>query len=291
MENKTIASSTRKGMLLKLTGIAMYFLGFICFGIYLTIEDKPMLVALILGGFMGGFGFWGYKLFRRGKQHKAKTASDLLSSGTSELVLYLRSFVEDDYASRIVHQTFALFYVNGESEEEVLSSIFRKFGDCVAIGLPNEELPPLGMKRLYFSETEWQCKVLELMSRARVVIVRAGSTESLLWEMQQAIRLVKPERLLFLLPFPTNPAISHREAYGYNKFRLELEKLLPCKLPPFNGERPILGDLTGVLYFNHDWTPQVVNIVPLAGFARGLSVKTQLKKALKPFIKELAKVT
>jgi len=265
---------------------------------FIKSESKSSL-SFILSLMVIPFIVYGKKSYRRGKQLTARSADNLLSKDTRPPLLYLRSFIEDETTSSemgpsglteialkslVVSGGTVFSYFFNKSEEELLANIFRKLGPCIAIGIPDEQLPPLGMARMKLPEEEWQAKVQELLSRAQVVILRAGHTKKFLWEVEQAIKLVRPERLLFLLPFPTNPALAGRESPRYVKFRQDIEQHLPCKLPAFHGASINEGSLTGVLFFGPDWSPHVI---ALDKFGSTLPLKTLLKKALKPFFAQL----
>jgi hypothetical protein len=291
-----------KGRLLKLSGLVMFsvagVLAYIGTANYIESEGHSFLpfILSLLGIPLIVYGKQSYK---RGKLLNARSADNLLSKDTRPPVLYLRSFIEDETTSSeigpsglveiavkslVVSGSTVFSYFFNKSEEEHLANIFRKLGPCIAIGIPGEQLPPLGMARMHLPEEEWQAKVQELLSRARAVVLRAGHTKNFWWEVDQAIKLVRPERLLFLLPFPTHPALAGRESSRYVKFRKDIEQHLPCKLPEFHGASIEEGSLTGVLFFGPDWSPHVV---AFHKFGRTLPLKTLLKKALKPFFAQL----
>jgi TM2 domain-containing membrane protein YozV len=59
-------------------------------------------------------------------------------------------------------------------------------------------LPELGAARLYASDNEWRTVITDLMTRAQLVVVRAGATANLQWEIEQAVKLL-PRRQLILV--------------------------------------------------------------------------------------------
>ena len=301
-EQSSAKKAQLTGRLLKLSGLVMFSVaGVLAYiGARNFIESEghsflPFILSLLAIPLI----VYGKQSYRRGKQLTAGSADNLLSKDIRPPVLYLRSFVEDETTSSeigpsgvveiavkslVVSGGTVLSYFFNKSEEEHLANIFRKLGPCIAIGIPGEKLPPLGMARMHLPEEEWQAKVQELLSRARVVVLRAGHTKNFWWEVEKAIKLVRPERLLFLLPFPTNPALAGRESSRYVKFRQDIERHLPCKLPEFQGASINEGSLTGILFFDPEWSPHVV---AFDKFGRTLPLKTLLKKALKPFFAQL----
>src|SRR5205823_5236513 len=94
------------------------------------------------------------------------------------------------------------------------------------------------------------------MSGAQLVIARIGKSQSLVWEVRTAAKLVKPERLLFLVP-------SDRDSY--EQFRTHVRDVLPSQLPDYGtispgSAPPAYYSIAGLIYFNRDWTPQVQRI-------------------------------
>ncbi|MEJ8653583.1 hypothetical protein WKI65_37450 [Streptomyces sp. MS1.AVA.3] len=74
----------------------------------------------------------------------------------------------------------------------------RRFGRVVAVGQPGERLPLPGADRFYLPLDDWQPVVSDLIGRARLVILIAGTGPGTLWELTEAARLLRPEQLLLL---------------------------------------------------------------------------------------------
>ena len=94
----------------------------------------------------------------------------------------------------------SLTYMAAVSPEQELARILGRVGPVVAIGRPGEPLPELGAARLYASDDEWRDVIRDLMRRARLVVVRAGATPNLQWEIDEAVRLL-PLRHLVIVSF------------------------------------------------------------------------------------------
>jgi hypothetical protein len=76
-------------------------------------------------------------------------------------------------------------------------------------------LPETGAYRIYVDDSEWKAKVTELMSRCRLTIMLGRTTtQGVLWEIQQALNIFRPEQLVFFFP----SASGDREQ-GYQSFR------------------------------------------------------------------------
>lgn len=71
-----------------------------------------------------------------------------------------------------------------QTEEEQLAEVMDQVGPFLAVGKPGESLPEVGAARIYVGDDEWQHRVSELMSQARLVVLRAGETANLWWEVK-----------------------------------------------------------------------------------------------------------
>ncbi len=201
--------------------------------------------------------FWGYfaltyKLaewlsnkYRERQRRTVVSAQDLLSRDARPHVLYLRPFKDDETTSRLL---------NLSTEEQELATVMIELGPFVAFGEPGEQHPDPGAARMYVEHESWQSKVEHSMAHARLVVARVGNSESFLWEMATAVRLVRPERLLLLVPEDKNV---------YEEFRRRAREVFPCQLPEHEfrpaGSASFKShiSLEGFLYFAPDWTPHL----------------------------------
>lgn len=93
-------------------------------------------------------------------------------------ILLLRSF-QDDLTQ---HRHWRRAWVRRGLEESLTEGLWR-LGPVVAIGMPGETTPPIGAAREYVSNDQWQARVHELMSKARAIVVVAGLTPGIKWEL------------------------------------------------------------------------------------------------------------
>jgi hypothetical protein len=124
-------------------------------------------------------------------------------------ILLLRSFIDDGVrleGSRVRSNLgwMALARARGLTLEHFLSRALLPLGPLIALGEPEETLPPLGAARSYFEELTWQDAVLGMMRDACLVLVVVNDTPSLIWE----IRTLAAERMLektILVQPPVDP--------------------------------------------------------------------------------------
>jgi uncharacterized protein YjeT (DUF2065 family) len=131
----------------------------------------------------------------RGKQWAAAEQSIAATEHAPQAapVVYLRSFSADESAWKRVFGLFigGSFFPPVLSDEEQLAQAVAPIGPLIGLGKPGEALPEPGATRLY--PAQWHESVEQLLRRARLVILRPSTSESVLWELEQVFRTVDPE--------------------------------------------------------------------------------------------------
>jgi hypothetical protein len=128
------------------------------------------------------------------------------------------------------------------SKEQGFRVVLGPLGEFVAFGRPGERLQPVGASRLYLDHG-WKEEITAYMARARLVIVRPGSSRSIRWEVRQVLKTVPPERILFYLRFRGR---RRRKAREYELFRRYLRMHLGAQLPErLGGARYLVFDASG----------------------------------------------
>jgi hypothetical protein len=159
-----------------------------------------------------------YLLLRRAKKYTIKQGELVLHEDSRPPIVYLRSFKDEELESLPLHrfrnvslsdkklaETVAN---NGVQEQDALGYVFRKIGPYIALGRPGEELPELGSSKIYASDKAWQDTVRDFVNRSRLVVFRAGITESLKWELAEIVRSIRPRKLLMILPIREQDYVS-----------------------------------------------------------------------------------
>jgi hypothetical protein len=159
-------------------------------------------VATLLGGTLLLVG--GTVLYRRGLAIMQPSADELMANDRRRPILLLRSF-SDESMSIAEAPSFALTWGQVSSlarMEESIADQLRPFGPLIAIGKPGESLPRLGASRNYYSDAQWQAAALELMQEALLIVVIAGVSPGLRWELEAIARAGHRSKLLVLMPEP-----------------------------------------------------------------------------------------
>ena len=238
-------------------GVALTKWGYL--GFFLT--GIPLWCFGILGSAGGTLFHLGPMLFGSASIHPPRE-----TKATEELFLYLRPFELDARSSMqlMVGASAGVFLYLGllqellwaaafvplivnVNKEQNFQDAFTSLGRFIAFGKPHEWLRPLGASRVY-AGTGWKREIKQLMSQARVVIVRPGESKSIRWEIRQVRRLVPPERIVFYLKFRGR---KKRRQQAYQSFRDHLESKYRTKLPEQLGSARFL-------IFNHSWQPHFI---------------------------------
>jgi hypothetical protein len=209
----------------------------------------------------GAFLFW------RGRQYAAKANAERIVTDSNRDVLYLRAFRSDSSTAKyIFSSTLSLWGGGLATEEEQLADVLRPFGDLVAIGQPGERLPTPGAARIYASDEEWKEVVKRQMRAARLVVIRAGVGENLLWELEEGVDILNPQKVLIL--------VLDMKAQHYESFCTKMNPLLGVSLPEGGSIRreftrlqflldqvgfgqgiPRFGRISGFIGFAAGWKP------------------------------------
>ncbi len=192
---------------------------------------------------------------RQLQRARLKRAEDILAEDPRPPVVYLRAFAEDSTgrdpgpSTRVAPLTTFGIVVPQEpvSFEVDLSAKLKAVGPFVGLGKPSRGPPVGGAARLETPYDVWQQTVIDLLRRCRLVLFRAGDTESLRWEMRKVVELVPPERIIFFLQIGSETDTAVQQA-RYNRFRRTVELFLPARLPEVRGRNRYL-------HFTADWQP------------------------------------
>ena len=116
----------------------------------------------------------------------ALSAKELMAKDPRPPIIYLRSFASD--------RGFA----TPSGLELQMRFGLSSLGPTVALGRPGDRLPIIGVPRLYTSDDDWQSQVSEWLEQAALVVILAGLTEGLDWELREVGRVVSPQRIVVI---------------------------------------------------------------------------------------------
>ena len=105
-------------------------------------------------------------------------------------IIYLRSFHNDDTTLK-----------SGERIEEAITEPLQACGPFLAIGRPGE-LAPRGAARIFYSDADWQAAVISMLRASGFIVVVAGWTKGLQWEVETIKAEGQLEKSIWVLPPP-----------------------------------------------------------------------------------------
>jgi hypothetical protein len=210
------------GVFLLAFGVLNVFTAPMAFQGIRSISDFLFGVVGLVGNILVSLGALsgGSRLRVLGRRLRQPNGTEVLRTAV-EFILLLRSFELDKY--RYVDESLfgrALEWspigegyrklVLGPPLEAPLAAAFGKFYPVLTVGRPGERLPAVGAARLYFDANDWHRRVEELIGRARLVVLIAGASAGVLWELQTVERAKALEKLVIYVAIdPNNPDVSN----------------------------------------------------------------------------------
>lgn len=195
-------------------------------------------------------------------------------AASTDAVLFLRSFTDDNF--RLYTPLAALgpryrFIPGRKRFEEFLSAVLYSTAELVAVGRPGERLPTLGGSRTYWATDAWQEAIRSTASRTHALIVMAGRTPSLAWELGQLREMSLLGKTLVV--FPPDGAEGTAERY---RFVTDALRTAPVhRLPPelLHALTAVAFDATGTpvhyLSCGRDWSSYTTSLLHYFGTLRG----------------------
>jgi hypothetical protein len=196
-------------------------------------------------------------------------------------ILYLRSFSDDEKINALgIFSHLGLF----ETEEQTISRFLSHIGPVISIGRPNEILAPLGARRMYVDDTQWQNAVVELLEQSLLIVLRLGYSRGLSWEIETVVRLCDPRRVIVYCPLPFAERKSRSREHLYDLRRRLNEEHFPFPLPSAES----VGD---IISFSETWRPiSKKTRVGVFGFIRFKARGSRLpyiREAMRPILSNL----
>jgi hypothetical protein len=186
------------GFFVGLRRLVIFFGRIISYGdLALNPEGVGAALADLTGPFL--FGAIGGLCWVAAKRFRVRLNLTNKADDVRTPVIYLRSFQMDKHFAR---RPLALWrVVSVSTEEEQLVQALDEIGRVVAIGKPGERLPRLGAQRIYVEDADWQQQIRSWFTRAALVVIQVPPkpTEGVTWEIEQSLRVVALDRLVFLV--------------------------------------------------------------------------------------------
>jgi hypothetical protein len=287
---------TVSGNIFRTIGLVFYFVGAIVAVLIVSSAHKigqlkrahdfwGAVVAVIVGGLLAyGVVRLGHTLYFYGKRLCAKqktlTMVEMLSHDGPSPVLYLRSFVDDGVTSEtpIAYNLRGVQLPRLSTEEEHLARAIGDIGPFITFANPHEPLPRLGATRVP-AEWDWRSTVTKLMSRSQLVMFRVGFGDHLWWEIEESLKLINHQRVVFLIP---------NDDRTFHYFRRRLQPMLSHEIPDLAREMNIASTIGSILYFDSADVPRLSPMTEPGVRADPMQpLLPMLRMALKPVFEQL----
>ena len=169
----------------------------------------------------------GRYLVRRGKAMASQPVLEsVLADDSRAPVLYLRAFKQESQAFAVGDASKYGPYVEGWQrvaipgqrvevpfEQYFHRSIETSLGPFVALGSPEDYIPPHGAVRHYATDETWQAELSHLAKQAGCIVAEVNTAGNLRWEYEH-LRSKGYQKKLFFFSLPEDAAAPWRSALG-----------------------------------------------------------------------------
>ena len=165
------------------------------------------------------------------RRHYVLRADRLLELDNRRPILFLRSFA-DDKVWLWGKGIFGKF--RRKTIDEAIEGLAKRLGPFVAIANPNTQLPRLGAAQTYFSNDTWQNAIARWVQTAQMIVMVAGRTEGLRWELDHILADEGQAKLVIFLPpaFRKDSVVAARwfsEHFSHTRYGQDLSAIDPRK--------------------------------------------------------------
>lgn len=209
---RRVLTGTAKSSLTFVIGLALVDLPIVIFAGLLTVSPPlPIIFALLSCLFGGVVALGGFVVMsessdfsRRARREIQPMVRQKIEADTRSPIVFLRAFADDDLLVSSGPRTDSVVEsLAGEARvpfEEAIAWFFWRFGPLHAAGKRGTKLEPLGAARSYYSDDEWRQAIEGLLVQSQMVVLIAGRSPSLQWEVGLIRELGQLHRAVFLFP-------------------------------------------------------------------------------------------
>ncbi len=137
-------------------------------------------------------------LTTRGRYYLQPQFDALIATDPRPPVLYLRSFRADERMRPWKLWSMGRQFSDGTVEQR-LARHFSGRGPFIAIGSPQNPIV-LGAVRIQLREDEWQDRVMEWIHSSSAIVLMAGTTQWIDWELTKIVNFGYLQKLILLFP-------------------------------------------------------------------------------------------
>ena len=141
-------------------------------------------------------GVFAFSLLIQSRKYLQFNVESLLSIDNRKQILFLRSFEDDE---KEVYEKSKKSFLDFSLESR-LATHFAHIGPFITVGSPLDKLPQPGAARALLVEDKWQTQVERWIGEASLIVLYAGKTHWLNWELKKVIDAGQVRNLLLMTP-------------------------------------------------------------------------------------------
>lgn len=189
-----------------------------------------IIIILVTGFFMGysilALGRWATKLSRK---LMLRSLEDAQAFDPRSPIMFLRSFSDDQVELKPQRGFFKQWFLDETSRIVSLDHLILKegteIGPTVALGNPDDPVPPYGVARGYFEHSTWKEAVSKHCYQAKGIVLVMDTTAGIEWEVEHLFDKNHMHKTLVLLK---------QDDWGTIEGHNLLAKVIGKSLPDFN---------------------------------------------------------
>ena len=170
-----------------------------------TLIYAALVIIILVTGFLMGFfilelGRWATK---SSQKLLLRSLEDAQAFDPRPPIMFLRSFMDDLVELRPQRGFFKQWYLDETSRIVSLDHLILKegteIGPTVALGNPDDPVPPYGVARGYFEHNTWKEAVARHCDQARGIVLVMDTTAGIEWEVSHLFDKNHMRKTLVLL--------------------------------------------------------------------------------------------
>ncbi len=194
--------------------------------IYAAMVMFILVTGFLMGYFILALGRWATNSSRK---LMLRSLEDAQAFDPRPPIMFLRSFSDDQVALKPQRGFFKQWYLDETSRVVSLDHLILKegteIGPTVALGNPDDPVPPYGVARGYFEHSTWKDAVSKHCDQAKGIVLVMDTTAGIEWEVGHLFDQNHMHKTLVLLK---------QDDWGTSEGYSLLAKVAGKTLPDFN---------------------------------------------------------
>lgn len=147
-----------------------------CISLYVILSGDNIGVNSVMVGLLLA---WTSYINKHSLPLSGKRPHDITKS---KFILYLRGFAYDDYSLTQKDLSKSQKDLSTFSEGRFIN-ILKQYMPVYAVGMTKELNSPIGAERIYLNDARWESEVMDLMTRASLIVILLNDSQSCIWEI------------------------------------------------------------------------------------------------------------